>query len=94
MSALCYECGRKLEEESIYECQCKLCYACEEVKSKKTLRGYLLGDKRNFISEDKYYMVYCPNCEKENHSMWVAGSQCAWCGFIVEDEMVEKIKNE
>jgi ribosomal protein L37E len=39
---------------------------------------------KNFISNGKSYMVYCPKCGKENWAPAVSSSQCVWCGYKEE----------
>lgn len=37
--------------------------------------------RENFREGDKLFLVRCPSCNRENHSMSVASGQCAWCGW-------------
>ena len=56
----------------------------------KQLKKYLMI-RGNFIDAGRFFLRLCPNCNRQNHAMWVAVGQCAWCGFIVEKSMVEEI---
>jgi len=40
----------------------------------------------NFISDGKIFLVRCILCDRENYSISVASSQCAWCGEYYELE--------
>lgn len=37
--------------------------------------------KANFKHGNKWYLVRCPVCKRENYAIAVAAGQCAWCGY-------------
>ena len=39
------------------------------------------GGSRGRDKDAEMLMVYCPECGRENWSMWVALNKCAWCGY-------------
>ena len=41
----------------------------------------------NFVSKegDKFYMVRCPVCNRENYALAVSSGQCAWCGITADE---------
>ena len=40
----------------------------------------------NKVEKSKLYLVRCPRCDRENHSMVVADGYCAWCGYVAKEE--------
>ena len=40
--------------------------------------------RKNFTVNGKYFMVYCPKCNRENWAPAVADGQCAWCSYKEE----------
>jgi ribosomal protein L37E len=50
----------------------------------------LMDRRENFYGDDgKPFVVYCPSCKLENHSMSVAAGQCAWCGWTARPRAKE-----
>lgn len=47
-------------------------------------RGYAFKTKEN-----KWYLVRCPKCHKENHAMAVASGTCVWCEFNMNKDEEE-----
>lgn len=51
-------------------------------------------EDKNFRDKDgKLYVVYCPECKKENYAIAVASGQCAWCGWK-ENQWKESLNDE
>jgi len=43
--------------------------------------------RANFHGPDgRFYLVYCPECGRENYGPAVAGGVCSWCGYDGNEE--------
>lgn len=52
-----------------------------EVSAEERERRIKRAKRANFTVRDKFYVVYCPKCGRENHGSAVITGACCWCGW-------------
>ena len=55
---------------------------------------YLDGKYIGFVGDDNVGLQRCPECGVENHAMAVLSGVCYACGWKVDIESVEKVREE
>lgn len=55
-----------------------------------------MGQGYVYQSNDKLYLVRCPDCGRENYAMAVSSGACAWCGYkaLASDVRAEELDDD